>query len=123
MFDHAIIQIELLINHHITTCRVVAHFPRHRQSQGLSDKEIIATYGWNMSQTDFVELMSSLGQIGAIKKQDGSKASTKELIEHFSEHFDFTVHSWESKVLKARHRKKGGSQFLSNLQQAFTCPR
>lgn len=123
MFNHAIIQIELLINHHINTCRVVSHFPSHRQFQELSDKKAIAQYRCNMTQTAFVEIMFSLGQTKAITKQDGSIVPTKELIEFFSALLDFTVNSWESKLSKARHRKKGGSQFLANLQLAYDCPK
>jgi len=123
MFNHAIVQIELLINHYIATCEVVAHFPLHRQIQEDPAKKPFASYRWNMSQTAFVEIMSSLGQTKAITKQDGSIVPTKELIEFFSALLDFTVNSWESKLSKARHRKKGSSQFLANLQLAYDCPK
>jgi hypothetical protein len=118
---HAFSQIEKLITHHIDTCRVVVHFPLHKQVHDLSIKRTPALLAWTKSQTDFIELMSSLGQSEAIIKSDGTKVTTKELIDHFSEHLGYTVHSWENKISKARQRKNGGSKFLANLQSAFVC--
>lgn len=79
----------------------------------------ITNYQWNASDTDLLELTTSLLKSQSITRQDGKKMTHKELKEAFERMFGHEIKDAKSKLATAVNRKKSVSPFLDSLKAAF----
>ena len=83
----------------------------------VEDPEV-NTYKWNVSDTDFLELVAALHYEGTIKRKEGKELTRKELIELFSHLFDMQIKDVEGKLTRATARMDK-TPFLDSLKLSF----
>jgi len=76
-------------------------------------------YQWNASDTDLLELSTSLLMTQSITRKDGKKMTHKELKEAFEKLFGHEIKDAKSKLATAVIRKKSLTPFLDSLKAAF----
>jgi hypothetical protein len=74
---------------------------------------------WSRTDTDFLEVFTSLLRTGAFKFADGTRPTQRELIEIFEKLFNMKIPNPNSTLHNARNRKKDPTPYLTELQEAF----
>ena len=95
----------------------VAHEPQ-AICNVLTQQKHSSPFYWKKSDTDFLELSASLFEVGAIASESHD-LTRKEAIHELSKIFNLNIKDAESKLSRAKRRKKNEAPFLDSLRSAF----
>jgi RteC protein. len=90
--------------------------------QPLTDIEVATSESllrWKASQTDLIELLTSLHEHNAIERRDGKELTRKELLNQFQSFFGFEIKDAESLLSRATERATEKAPFLVKLRKTF----
>lgn len=98
---------------------------KYRPQNRSTNREIVSPtqstdFLWNGSDTDLLELMTSIYELELIVRKDRKKATQKELIGLFEKLFDLEIKDPRSKLSKTVHRKKGEPNILERMVRAYS---
>lgn len=74
---------------------------------------------WTRTDTDFLEVFTSLSRTGAFTFVDGTRPTQRQIIEIFEKLFNMNIPNPGSTLHMARNRKKDPTPYLAELQRVF----
>ena len=123
-YPHAIASITVLLRILIKLNKLLVDENVHvaQEPQAIYElfppKKYSSPLKWKESDTAFIELFASVFHVGAIMHVSHD-ITRKELFEILSEMFNLNIKDLESKLSRAKRRKKNETPFLDSLRFAF----